>query len=67
LDYRVADKVVVELPKDRAAVRRIGEVVLERGETGDYLAVHTEGGHPVRDPLLGVGDDLEDRLTQPLK
>ena len=45
----------------------IAEVVLEGREAGNDPALDPEGGHPVRDDLLGVGDDLEDRSPQRLE
>jgi hypothetical protein len=40
-------------------------VVLERGEPRDGLAPDFEGRDTVGDPLVGLGQDLEDRLPQP--
>ena len=39
-------------------------MVLERGESGDRLSPHLKGRQTVGDPLLGIGDDGEDRLAQ---
>ena len=40
---------------------------MERGEAGHDRAVDSKGGHAVGDPLLGVGDHFQDRLTEPLQ
>lgn len=39
-------------------------MVLERGEPGDRLSPHLKGRDAVGDPLLGLGEDIEDRLAQ---
>ncbi len=39
-------------------------MVLERGEPGDRLSPHLKGRDAIGDPLLGLGDDGEDRLAQ---
>src|SRR5258707_2866912 len=58
-------KLIFELGKDGAAVRQVAQIVLERGESSDCLSPDLEGRDAVVDPLLGVGDDIEDRLAQP--
>jgi hypothetical protein len=40
-------------------------MVLKRGEPRDGLAPDLEGRDTVGDPLVGIGQDLEDRLPQP--
>jgi hypothetical protein len=45
-------------------MRQVAQVVLEGGETGDDFSIDPEGGHAVRDALLGFGDDPKDRLAQ---
>jgi len=42
-------------------------VALECGEAGDRLTPYAEGGNAVRDHLLRIGDDLENRLAQRLE
>jgi hypothetical protein len=42
-------------------------VVFEGREAGNDPALDAEGGNLVRDHLLGVGDDLEDRAPQRLE
>ena len=48
-------------------MRQIAQVVLEGGKAGDDLALHAECRQPIRDALLGVGDDFQNRLPQLLK
>jgi len=45
-------------------MRQVAQVVLKRGEPGDGLSPDLEGWESVGDPLLGLGEDVEDRLTQ---
>jgi hypothetical protein len=40
-------------------------MIFERGESGDRLSANLEGRESVRDPLLGLGEDIEDHLAQP--
>src|ERR1039457_4477867 len=40
-------------------------MVLKRRETGGCLAVDLEGRDAVCDSLVGLGEDIEDRLAQP--
>jgi len=42
-------------------------VILKGRETRDDLPAHTEGRNPVRDHLIGVRNDLENRPAQRLK
>src|ERR1700738_875504 len=39
-------------------------MVLERGESGDCLSPDLERRDAVGDPLLGLGEEIEDRLAQ---
>ena len=39
-------------------------MVLKRGESRDGLSRDLEGRNAVGDPLLGLGEDVQDRLTQ---
>ena len=45
-------------------MRQVAQVVLKRGEPGDGPSPDLEGWESVGDPLLGLGEDVEDRLTQ---
>ena len=60
-------ELIGELPEDRAAEWQVAQVILERGKAGDGLAAGAEGGNPVRDDLLSVRDDLEDRAAKCLR
>ena len=42
-------------------------MIVEGREAGNDSALDAEGGNLVRDELLGVGDDLEDRAPQRLE
>ena len=42
-------------------------MTLKRGEAGHRLTAHPEGGNAIRDHLLGVGNDLENRAAKRLK
>jgi len=44
---------------------QIAEMVLECGEPGDCPSPHLERGDAVGDPLLGLRDDIQDRLPEP--
>jgi hypothetical protein len=46
-------------------MRQVAQMVLKRGEPRDGLSPDLEGRDAVGDPLLGRGQDLQDRLTQP--
>jgi hypothetical protein len=46
---------------------QIAEVVLERREPRDDLAVDSERGHAVGNALLGIGNNVKDRPTQMLQ
>src|SRR5437763_16983229 len=67
LGHRVALELVAKLPKNRAAERQVAQVILERGEARDGLAVQAEGRDAIGDQLFRLRDDLEDRPTQRLK
>src|SRR5205807_6149697 len=67
LGHRVSAKLISKLFEDRPAERQVAQVVLERRESRDNLAVHAEGGNAVRDPLLSLWDDLENQAAQRLK
>ena len=45
-------------------MRQVAQVVLKRGEPGDCFSPDLEGWESVGDPLLGLGEDIEDRLAQ---
>ena len=40
-------------------------MILKRGEPGDCLSPDLEGGYAVGDPLVGLWEDIQDRLAQP--
>src|SRR5208282_1267238 len=61
----VALELVLKLWENGAAVRQVTQVVLERSEPRDGLSPDLEGRHAVGDPLLGLGQDAENRLPQP--
>src|SRR5260370_25908633 len=50
----ISGQVISERSKGRSAVRQVGEVILEGGETGDHLSLQPERGHAVRDAFPGV-------------
>ncbi|MFM2411891.1 MAG: hypothetical protein RLZZ587_224 [Actinomycetota bacterium] len=52
-----------EARKYAAAVRQIGEVILERRKTGNHLSVDREGGHAVGNLLLGIRKNRENSAT----
>jgi hypothetical protein len=39
-------------------------VILKRGEPGDRLSADFERRQPIGDPLVGLGQDLLDRVAQ---
>src|SRR5580692_1417060 len=64
LRARVARELVRKLGEDGTAVRKVAQMILERGEPGDGLSPDLEGGEAVGHALLGVGEDVEDPLPQ---
>jgi L-lysine 2,3-aminomutase len=67
LRHRVSAKFVSKLSEDRPAERQVAQVVPKRGEARNHLAMHAEGGNAVRDALVSLWDDLENRAAQRLK
>jgi hypothetical protein len=57
-------QLVPELRKNRAAVGQVAQVILECCESGDDLALHSESRRPVRDALLGLGEEAGDGIAQ---
>ena len=45
-------------------MRQVAQMVFERGEPGDGLSADLEGRESVGDALLGLGEEVEDRLAQ---
>ena len=60
-------QVIPDLGEHRSAMRQVAQMVLEGGEAGDNLAVQAECRRPVGEALLGVGDNLQDCLSQRLE
>jgi hypothetical protein len=48
-------------------VGQVAQMVVKRSESGHGLAVELERRHPIRDALLCLGHDFEDRLSQRLQ
>src|SRR6516164_11544530 len=46
-------------------MRQVAQMALKRGEPRDGLSRDLEGRDAVGDSLLGLGQDIQDRLTQP--
>jgi hypothetical protein len=67
LRHRESAELIPELSQDRAAERQVAQVVLERGEASDDLALHTESRNAVGEHLLSLRKDLKDRPAQRLK
>jgi hypothetical protein len=55
LGHRVSLELVSKLVENRAAERQIAQVVLERGEPRDDLAVYPEGGNRYEIPSSASG------------
>lgn len=67
LGHGVSAELIPQAIQDRAAERQVAQVILERSEARDDLALYTEGGNAVRDHLLSLRGDLEDCPAQRLK
>src|SRR5665213_778085 len=63
LGHCVTRKLIGKLWQQRAAERQVAEVILERREARDCVAVYAESGEAVGDHLLGLRDDLKDRAA----
>lgn len=66
LGHRVPAELAAELV-NRAAERQVAQVVFERSEACDDLAVHSEGGDAIGESFLGLRDDLKNHATQRLE
>src|ERR1700730_3782568 len=67
LGRHVAGNVIWYLGKYGTTVRQIAEMVLERGESSYDLAPESVRRHPIRDDLLGFGNDAANGLPQLLQ
>lgn len=67
LRARVPIKPVREQAEHRPTERQVAEMLAERRETRDDLAVHPKRRDAIGDALLRVRDDPENHLTQLLK
>lgn len=63
----VSLKLLCQLPEDRSAERQIAEVIVERHEARDDPAANSERRNAVGDPLLGLRNDVQDRVAQRLE
>src|SRR6516164_2044514 len=46
-------------------MRQVAQMALKRGEPRDGLSPDLEGRDAIGDSLLGLGQDIQDRLAQP--
>jgi hypothetical protein len=67
LRHVVPGQVVTKGRQHGAAVGQVAQMVFERSESGHRLAVELERRHSVRDALLRLGHDFEDRSSQCLQ
>jgi hypothetical protein len=54
-------------PERGTAEREVGAPFRGRAESGDHLAVESKRRNPVTDALLGIGNDLANRLAEPVE
>ena len=63
----VLQQVSIEFGENRTAVGKVRAVVLECRDARNGLAAQLERRHLVRDALLGLGNDAQDRLPHLLE